>query len=156
MVLHLNLDPEALHDEDHLRAQVLEVVHGRDGEVPLLVAGLEAEVRLLVAPGVPNALDRVDLVEGRALVLGEANVVEDEELGLGAEVDGVGDTGRLQVPLRLQRMSTISTPSSFISETTSAAVRSCTFPPWSAPRARRLNKLIGESLVPPRFGIIAH
>ena len=102
VVLHLDLDPEPLHHEDHLRAQVLEVVHRRDGEVTLLVAGLEAEVRLLVAARVPDALDRVDLVEGGALVLGETDVVEDEELRLRPEVDGVGDPGGLEVALGLQ------------------------------------------------------
>ena len=83
--------PEPLHGEDHLGAQVLEVVRRRDREVALLVAGLVAEVRVLVAAGVPVPLDRVDLVEGRVLVLLEADVVEDEELGLGTEVGGVGD-----------------------------------------------------------------
>ena len=78
------------------------MVHRRDREVALLVAGLVAEVRLLVAARVPDALDRVDLVEGRPLVLGESDVVEDEELRLRAEVDGVGDAGGLQVALGLE------------------------------------------------------
>ncbi len=49
VVLDLDLDAQPLEHEDHLRAQVLEVVHRRDREVALLVAGLEPEVRLLVA-----------------------------------------------------------------------------------------------------------
>ena len=38
VVLHLDLDPHLLHRQDHLRAQVLEVVHRRDREVALLVS----------------------------------------------------------------------------------------------------------------------
>ena len=87
--------------EDHLRAQVLVVVHRRDREVALLVPRLVPEVRALVAARVPRPLDRVDLVEGRALVLHEAHVVEHVELGLGPEVGGVGDAGRPQVLLGL-------------------------------------------------------
>ena len=44
VVLDLDLDAEALHREDHLGAQVLVLVHRRDGEVPLLVPDLVAEV----------------------------------------------------------------------------------------------------------------
>ena len=102
VVLHLDLDPEVLHHKDHLGPQVLEMVHGRHREVPLLVARLEAEVRLLVASRVPNALYRVDLVEGGPLVLREPYVVEDEELRLWPEVDRVGDPGGLEIPLSFE------------------------------------------------------
>ena len=77
------------------------MVHGRHREVALLGAGLVAEVRALVAAGVPHALDRVDHVERLVRPVLEADVVEDEELGLGPEVGGVGDAGRLQVLLGL-------------------------------------------------------
>ncbi len=107
MVLHLDLDAQLLEREDHLRAEVLEAVHRRDGEVPLLVAGLVPEVRATVelelAARVPHALDRVDVVVARVLVLIEAGRVEDVELGFGPDVDGVGDAGALDVLLRLLR-----------------------------------------------------
>jgi hypothetical protein len=78
------------------------IIHGRNGEVALLVARLEAEVGLLVPARVPDAFDRVNLIEGRPLVLGETDVVEDEELRLRPEVDRVGDPGGLEVTLGLQ------------------------------------------------------
>ena len=59
------------------------MVHGRDREIAFLVAGLEAEVRPVVAAGVPDAFDRVDVVVPLVGVLVEADVVENEELGLG-------------------------------------------------------------------------
>ena len=51
--------------------------------------------------GVPGAFGRVDLVLAPVLVLLVANVVEDEELGLGSDVARVGDAGLLQVGLGL-------------------------------------------------------
>ena len=102
VVLDLDLDAEALHGEDHLGPQVLEVVGRRDREVPLLGTDLVAEVRSFVGAGVPVPLDRVHLVEGVALVLGVPHVVEDEELGLGPEVTGVGQPGGAEVRLGLR------------------------------------------------------
>jgi hypothetical protein len=101
VVLDLDGDVEGLQRHGHLRAQVLEVVHRRDREVALLVAGLVAEVGALVPAGVPGRLDRVDRVHGRVLGLAEADVVEHEELGLGPDVTGVGHAGRQQVLLGL-------------------------------------------------------
>ena len=107
VVLHLDLDAQLLERQDHLRAEVLEAVHWRDGEVPLLVAGLVPEVRAAVelelATRVPHALDRVDVVVARVLVLVEASRVEDVELRFGPDVDGVGDARALDVLLRLLR-----------------------------------------------------
>jgi hypothetical protein len=54
-----------------------------------------------LVPGVPHALDRVDLVERAVRVGVEAHVVEDEELRLRTHVGGVGDARRLQVGLSL-------------------------------------------------------
>ena len=86
----------------HLVAQVGVVVDRRDREVAALVAGLVAAVAaLLVATGVPGALDGVDVVVALVLVRLEADVVEDVELGLGAEEGGVGDAGGGQVGLGL-------------------------------------------------------
>ena len=101
MVLHFDLDAHVLQGEDHLRAQVLEMVHGRDGEIPLLVPGLEAEVGLLVLARVPDTFYRVDEVIALVGVLVEADVVENEELGLRAEIGRVCQTSGDQVVLRL-------------------------------------------------------
>ena len=88
---------DALQDFDHLVAQVDHGVGRRAGEVALLVARLVAEVGELFAAGVPAAFDRVDRVEGLVGAGGVADVVEDEEFRLRAEVGGVGNAGRLQV-----------------------------------------------------------
>ena len=101
VVLDLGLDPDLLQRQDHLGPEVLEMVHGRDREIPLLVPGLEPEVRPLVGVGVPDALDGVDRVRRRVLVLVEADIVEDVELRLRPEVGGVGQAGRHEVLLRL-------------------------------------------------------
>ena len=45
----------------------------------------------------------LDVVVARVLLGVVADVVEDEELGLGAEVGGVGDAGRLEIGLGLAR-----------------------------------------------------
>ena len=71
----------------HLGADVLLGVGGRHREVAFLVARLVAEVRLLVAAGVPVAFGASRCSSSRrAEFVIEADVVEDEELGLGAEV----------------------------------------------------------------------
>ena len=97
VVLHLDRDADLLEHAHHLGTQVLELVHRRDREVALLVPRLVPEVgaavELALAPRVPHAFDGVDEVVARELVLIEAHRVEDVELGLGAEVRGVGETG---------------------------------------------------------------
>ena len=107
VVLHLDRDADLLERQQHLGAEVLVLVHRRDREVPLLVADLVPEVRgaveLGLAPGVPHALDRVEEVVARVLVLVEARRVEDVELGFGPEVRGVGDAGAREVVLGLLR-----------------------------------------------------
>ncbi len=101
VVLHLDLDPHLLHREDHLRTEVLEMVHRRDREIAFLVARLEAEVGPVGAASVPDAFDGVDVVVPLVGVLVEADVIENEELGLGPEIGRVGYSGRDQVVLRL-------------------------------------------------------
>ena len=101
MVVELRLDADVVQRHRHVGPQVLVVVHRRGGEVALLGAGLVAEVRALVRAGVPLALDRVDPVHAAVRRGLEPHVVEDEELGLGAEVRGVGHPGGEEVLLRL-------------------------------------------------------
>ena len=45
VVLHLDRHAHLLEREDHLGAEVLVLVHGRDREIPLLVTHLVPEVR---------------------------------------------------------------------------------------------------------------
>ena len=97
VMLGLDLQAALDHGQHHLGAQVVQGVGGRAGEIAFLVAQLVAEVRLLVAAGVPGALDAVEEVVAGVLVLIVADVVEDEELQFGAEIGGVGDAGRLHV-----------------------------------------------------------
>ena len=64
------------------------MIGGRNREVAFLVARPVAEVVLLAAR-IPAAFLGVDEVEAGVLVLIEADVVENEELGFGAEVRGI-------------------------------------------------------------------
>src|SRR5206468_10474092 len=73
-------------------------------EVTLLVARLVTEVRLLGRPrltGVPETRLRVDEVVATVVGLVEADRVEEEELQLGTDVDGIGETRLLEVRLGL-------------------------------------------------------
>ena len=98
----LDGQPGLLADPHHLVAQVRHLVGGGDREVAALEGDLVALVAAgLLAPGVPRGLVGVDGVE-RALGGGvEAHGVEEVELGLRADVAGVGDAGGAQVVLRL-------------------------------------------------------
>ncbi len=104
VVVLVDLHAHALHGRQHLGADVLGAVGRVDREVAALDPGPVAHVAHLVfGVGVPGGVDRVDLEAD--LVRGDrvAHVVEDEELGLGAEVGGVADAGGLQVGLGLLR-----------------------------------------------------
>ena len=104
VVVLVDLHPDALHGREHLGAEVLGVVDRADREVAALDAGPVAHVaHLVLGVGVPRRVDGVDLEAH--LVHGDrvADVVEDEELGLGAHVGGVADAGGLEVGLGLER-----------------------------------------------------
>ena len=77
----------------------------RHGEVAFLVAQLVAEVglalRRVILAAVPLAFVAIEVEVAAVGRLVEADVVEDEELGLGADEAGVGDAGALQVVDRL-------------------------------------------------------
>ncbi len=104
MVLALDRETGVDQFAAHLGAQVGVVVGRRHREVATLVAHLVAAVAaLLGATGVPDARLGVDVVVARVLVGLEPDVVEDVELGLGAEVDRVGDAAARQVGLGLLR-----------------------------------------------------
>ena len=102
VMMALDLQAAALHGHDHFAAQVLVVIGRRHREIAFLVARTVAQI-VLFAAGVPAAFFRVDEVEAVLLALIEADVVEDEKLGFGAEVGGVGHAGGGQIHLRLFR-----------------------------------------------------
>jgi hypothetical protein len=83
-----DVQPALDHGLHHLAAQILVVIGGRHREVAFLVARPVAQVVLLAAR-IPAALFGVDEVEAGMLVLVEADVVENEELGFGAEKRGI-------------------------------------------------------------------
>ncbi|CNV75191.1 Uncharacterised protein [Mycobacterium tuberculosis] len=89
----------------HLVAQVDVLVVGGHWEIPALVADLVAPVGTAVGlgrrAGVPPPRDGVHLVEGAVGARVEAHRIENVELGLGAEVCGVGDASADQVVLGL-------------------------------------------------------
>ncbi len=101
VVLDLDRDPGLDQLEHDLGPQVLELVRRRDGEVALLEAGPVGEVGGAVGARVPDALFGIDEVVAAEGVLVEPDRVEDVELGLRAPVADVGDTGLLEVGLRL-------------------------------------------------------
>src|SRR5262249_24377632 len=80
------------HRLDHFAAQVLVMIGGRHREIAFFIARPVAEV-IFAASGIPAALVGVDVVVAGVLVLVEADVVEDEELGLGTEIRRVGYAG---------------------------------------------------------------
>ena len=102
MVVLLDLDAHLGHGGEHLGAHVLHRVLGRHREVAHLGADAVAEIAALVfGPRIDRQLDLVDLEAGVVGLGRVAHVVEHEELGLGAERDGVADPRRLDHALGL-------------------------------------------------------
>jgi len=102
--MHLDPDTHRFQGEHHVGADVLEVVHGRHGEVALLVARLVAEVgpvRGALASRVPGPRFGVDEVVAVVVALVEADRIEKEKLELGADVDGIAGPRLLHVRFRL-------------------------------------------------------
>ena len=88
------------HGRDHLAADVHRAVDRRDREIAALGARPVAEVAaLILAAGVGRQLDVVELEARGVVAVLEADVVEHEEFGLGADIDGVADAGRLEIGL---------------------------------------------------------
>ena len=86
------------HGHHHFAAQVLVVVHRRDGEISFFVARTIAQIVVFPAR-IPASFFRVNEIEPVLLALVEANVIEDEELGFGAEVGGIGEARGSQIKL---------------------------------------------------------
>ena len=98
----LDLDAHARHGGEHFRAHVLHRILRRHREVALLGPDPVAEIAaLIVGVGIGREFDRVELEAGIVRRRAVADVVEHEELGLGAEKDGVADAHRLDHALGL-------------------------------------------------------
>ena len=100
VVVHFDRDAQRFEDQAHLRAQILAGVDRRHREVATLDGRTEAVVAVLVLfAGVPGGFFCFDLVEAAGHVVAPADAVEDEELGLRAEIGGVAQAGALHVGL---------------------------------------------------------
>jgi len=100
VVLHFHFDADLFQGLAHFRAQVVQRVGRRHGEIPALHRRTVAAVGAVVlVTGAPRGFFGIDLEEGVAHVVGEADRVEDEELRLRAEEGLLGDAGGLQVGL---------------------------------------------------------
>ena len=88
------------HGRDHLAADVHRAVDRRDREIAALGARPVAEIAVLIfGGGVGRQLDVVDAEAASVVAVLEADVVEHEEFGLGPDIDGVADAGRLEIGL---------------------------------------------------------
>ncbi len=103
MMMHLHLDTDLFQRAHHLRAQILHVIHRRHREVALFVARLVAQVLATGITGVPESLDRVDVIEALVVGLVKADIVEDIELDLRSPVTEVGDPSALEMLFGLLR-----------------------------------------------------
>ena len=96
VVVELARDPEPLEREHHARTQIVERVVRRGREVALLLAHRVAEPRLAGVPVPLGGVERVVRVIRPQVV---RDLVENEELALGAEVGRVCDAALDQVLL---------------------------------------------------------
>ncbi len=95
MVL-LDLDTHLGHGAEHLAAHVLRGVLRRHREIALLEADVMAEIAaFIVRVGVDRQLHRIELEAGVVRAGRVFHVVEDEELGLGPEIDRIADAQAL-------------------------------------------------------------
>src|ERR1700687_3932583 len=99
-MMALNVQAAADHRRHHLGAEVLIMIGGRDREISFLVARTVAEVVGLTA-GAPAALLGIAEIGAVVLIRIEPDAIEDEELGLGPKVGGVGDAAVVEVLLGL-------------------------------------------------------
>ena len=92
------------HGRDHLATDIDGAVHRRDGEVTALGARAVAHIAAFILFGrIARQFDIVELVIARRIGVLEADVVEHEEFGFRADIDGVADAERLEIGLRTLR-----------------------------------------------------
>ena len=102
VVLDLDGDADRFQGEHHVAADVLQRIGGRHREIAFLEPDLVTQVSRLLDPArVPPALGRIDMVVALVLVLVVADVVENEEFALGAEIRDFCQARLLQVGLGL-------------------------------------------------------
>ncbi len=101
MVLRLYFHTELFQNQDHLGAQVLLAVGGRNREIAFFVAGLIAQVGIFFPSGVPNPFDRIDLIKSEVGAPVVADVIEDKKFGFRSEEGRIGQAGKLQVVFSL-------------------------------------------------------
>uniref|UniRef100_A0A0N4ZEB3 NAD-specific glutamate dehydrogenase n=1 Tax=Parastrongyloides trichosuri TaxID=131310 RepID=A0A0N4ZEB3_PARTI len=100
VVLHFHFDADLFQGLAHFSAKVVQGVGRRNGEVAALHARTVTAVGAVVlGAAVPCRFFRIDLEEGVAHFIGEADRIEDEEFRLRAEERGFGDARGLQVRL---------------------------------------------------------
>jgi len=104
VVMHFHRNAHLLEDQAHLGAHVLERIDRRHREITALHWRAVREVAALdLLARRPRGLFGVDLHEATRHVEVPGHRVEDEELGLRAEIGGVADAGGLQVGLGAAR-----------------------------------------------------
>ena len=95
MVMLLDLGTHAGHGGEHFGAHILRRILRWDRKITLLDRDVVTEIAALVCGvGIGGKLDRIKLEPGVVRVGLVLDVVEDEELGLGPEVDRIADTQR--------------------------------------------------------------
>ena len=99
----LDGQPDLLEDTAHLVANIRVLIGGGHGKIPALEANFVPHVApLFASPRVPIGFGGVHLEEGGVRADLVAHVVEQVELGLGADETLVGDPGGTQVGLGLR------------------------------------------------------
>ena len=102
MVVLLDRHAHGLHGRQHFAAHVLSRIQRGNREVAALGRDAVAEVAAFISGvAVDRQLGGIELEAGVVGVGHELHVVEDEELGLGTDIDRVGDARGLQVGLGL-------------------------------------------------------
>src|SRR6476660_5034034 len=85
--------------------QVDQRIHRRDGNVAFFRTNVVAVVGRVFARAsrIPVAFFGINGEPRRVLVVVETGFVKNEELGLGADIDRIGDTGEFQIALSPDR-----------------------------------------------------
>src|SRR5579871_432651 len=93
MMMDLDLYSCCFESQDDFRAQILHLVCRRNREIAFLEARPVGKIRhAAIAPAVPDALVRIDVVVAEIGALLKAERIEDVELDLGAPVAELGHT----------------------------------------------------------------
>ncbi len=91
MMLGLDFDAQILKGQEHLGAQVLKFIHGRNRKIAFFVARLVAQVGTFVPAGVPVAFDGIDFIKSRVAGGFKTNIIKDKKFGLRAKVSDITD-----------------------------------------------------------------